>query len=76
MNDAYPRICALYSHGPHFLRMLRALRDKYPEGRVDAVMPPGYPMTTDITQSVDDTTRTERDRYSLRDLTALPASHW
>ena len=37
------RICAYYSHGPHFTRMLKALRAAHPDAEITAMVPPGYP---------------------------------
>ena len=37
------RIGAFYSDGPHFQRMLRALREAYPDGTITAIIPPDYP---------------------------------
>ncbi len=37
------RLCAFFSRGPHFLRMLRALRAGHPDAEIVAVVPPGFP---------------------------------
>lgn len=36
-------ICAFYSRGPHFLRMLKFLRTLHPNARITAVVPPSFP---------------------------------
>lgn len=41
--DEQLRICALYSHGPHYRRLLRFLRQRYPGAQVTALVPPDYP---------------------------------
>jgi len=42
----YRKIGALYSKGPHFLRMLSALRKQHPDSEILAFVPPGYPPET------------------------------
>lgn len=37
------RICALYSKGPHFVRMLQRLREEYPDETIVAAIPTTYP---------------------------------
>ena len=37
------RICAYYSHGPHYTRMLKSLRQDAPGAEITAMVPPGYP---------------------------------
>ncbi len=36
-------ICAFYSRGPHYVRMLKYLREAYPAARITAMVPPAYP---------------------------------
>lgn len=36
------RVCAFYSLGPHYLRMLAHLRAQYPGARIIAIVPEGY----------------------------------
>ena len=43
MNNEVGRICALYSHGPHYARVLRHLRRAYPDAVITALVPPGFP---------------------------------
>lgn len=37
------RVCAYYSRGPHFARNLKTLRQRHPDARIVAVVPPDYP---------------------------------
>lgn len=37
------RICAFYSRGPHFLRLLKFLRLQHPGAHITAVVPPAFP---------------------------------
>jgi ADP-heptose:LPS heptosyltransferase len=37
------KICAFYSHGPHFLPLLQFLRTQHPAAEIVAVVPPNYP---------------------------------
>jgi len=39
------RICALYSPGPHFTRMLRRLRETYPDEILVAAIPEDFPFS-------------------------------
>lgn len=50
------RICALYSAGPHFVRMLKRLREEYPGETLIAAIPTGYPFRV-IESLVDETIR-------------------
>lgn len=36
-------ICALYSRGPHYLRLLRYLRAQYPAAHITALVPASFP---------------------------------
>ena len=38
------RVCAFYSKGPHYLRMLAHLRAHYPAATIVAMVPQGYPV--------------------------------
>lgn len=42
MNEP-TNICAFYSRGPHFLRLLKHLRTQHPQARITAVVPPAFP---------------------------------
>jgi ADP-heptose:LPS heptosyltransferase len=61
------RICALYSHGPHFVRLLRHLRAEYPDTQLVAFVPPDYPAAV-IKQWAD---RVERIPGGKRGMTAF-----
>ena len=50
------RICAFYSKGPHFVRMMRRLRDEYPGETIVAAIPAGYPFPA-IETLADETVR-------------------
>lgn len=65
-----PRICAYYSHGPHFARMLQGLREAHPNAHVTAMLPPDYPVSDDVERWADAVVRTEFAQYSPRDLAA------
>ena len=64
------RICAFYSHGPHFLRLLRFLRGQYPSAHLTALVPPNYPQSY-ILGHADAVEVTERTQYGWRDLGAM-----
>jgi hypothetical protein len=49
------RICAFYSPGPHYVRMLRALRENYPDATLVAAIPVTFPFA--IEGFVDETLR-------------------
>lgn len=51
-----PRICAFYSTGPHYVRMLRVLRENYPEAVIVAAVPATFPFEV-IADLVDETMR-------------------
>jgi len=70
--DGIKRICALYRHGPHYIQMLRYLREHWPEARITAMTPPGYPQEA-LEDLADEVLEMGRSTYRLRDLLALPA---
>lgn len=37
-----PRICAFYSRGPHYMKMIKALRRRWPDGHIVALIPPAF----------------------------------
>ena len=43
MDKSIDKICAYYSHGPHFLPMLDYLRAHFPGAAIVAFVPPNYP---------------------------------
>ena len=50
------RICAFYSKGPHFVRMLKRLRAEYPDEIIVAALPAEFPFDV-IEGLVDETLR-------------------
>lgn len=64
------RICAYYSHGPHFVRLLRHLRAMYPAAHLTAFTPPGFPPEV-LQGHVDRMAYTGRREYSLRQVRPL-----
>lgn len=50
------RICAFYSAGPHYVRMLRALRENYPDAVIVAAIPMTFPFEV-IAELADETVR-------------------
>lgn len=69
MNNA-PTLCAFYSHGPHFRKVLQELRAQYPQDRILALIPPGYPSVV-IRDLVDDYEFTQYKRYRGSQIGAL-----
>jgi ADP-heptose:LPS heptosyltransferase len=57
-------VCAYYSKGPHFLRMLHHLRQTYPQARLIALVPPGYPVDV-LAGRCDEVRKTARESYGL-----------
>ena len=57
------RICAFYSHGPHYVRMLRCLRENYPDATLVAAIPETFPF--DVIASLADETVRVPDRDGL-----------
>lgn len=55
-SHAPERICAFYSRGPHFIRMLKRLREEYPGETVIAAIPTSFPFEV-IEPLVDETVR-------------------
>ena len=63
-------ICAFYSYGPHYIRLLKYLRAQYPEARLTALVPPSYPHEP-LAPLVDDIAVTDQERYGLRTVFSL-----
>lgn len=63
-------ICAFYSRGPHFLRMLKQLRAAYPEARITAVVPPTFPAEAALGLA-NQVIKTQHAQWSLRQHKAL-----
>ena len=60
-----PRICAFYSRGPHYVRLLRCLRENYPDATLVAAIPTSFPYhaiegLVDETLRLDDGTKPKR----------------
>ncbi len=64
------RICAYYSQGPHYTRLLAKLRDEYPQAHITAMVPPDYPEADELNTCADAVLETELPHYSPRDLGA------
>ena len=64
------RICAFYSHGPHYLRLLRYLRENCPDAEITAMAPPDFP-DEPLLNCADHVMHTGQPSYSLRDVRAL-----
>ena len=64
------RVCAFYSQGPHFIRMLERLRIEYPGAALSAVVPPDYPATDEVLEHADAVLTTERPHLSPRNASA------
>lgn len=61
------RICAFYSQGPQYVRMLRCLRESYPHATLVAAIPADFPFEA-IDGLVDETLRLPeaKEKHSLR----------
>lgn len=64
------RICAFYSHGPHYRRMLRFLRERHPAAHITALVPPNYPRDF-LAGEADEIVTTAQTRYASRDIAAV-----
>ena len=53
-THAPERICAFYSKGPHFVRMLKRLRAEYPDEIIVAAIPSAFPF--DVIEGLADET--------------------
>ena len=58
-------ICAFYSRGPHFLRMLKFLRALHPAARITAVVPPSFPAEAAL-GIANQVIKTQHAQWSLR----------
>lgn len=68
--NAIKRICAFYSRGPHYVRMLKHLRTTYPEATITAMVPPGYP-DEPLAGLAHKRVETGQGKYTLRDIRAF-----
>ena len=66
------RICAFYSRGPHFQRLLKHLRVEYPDAVIHAIVPPTFPEEV-LQEVVDEVIKTGQAQWSLREVGALRA---
>jgi uncharacterized protein YbaR (Trm112 family) len=64
-------ICVFYSKGRTYLDVLQCVRKQYPDARLYAIIPPGYPVSAEERSLVDNAIQTDRPRYTLRDLRPL-----
>ncbi|HNR31308.1 MAG TPA: hypothetical protein PKI11_10500 [Candidatus Hydrogenedentes bacterium] len=64
------RICAFYSRGPHFMRLLAFLREREPQAHITAVVPPGYPKAL-LGNRADAVIETAKAQYAARDLAGI-----
>ena len=71
MNAPQQKTCVFYSKGPHFLRALQTMRKTYPNARLEAWVPQGFPVPEQTTEFADAIVETKRAAYGLRDLSAL-----
>ena len=63
-------ICAFYSYGAHYVRLLKRLRTEHPNAQLTALVPKGYPVET-VAQWADETKETEQAEYGLGNAGAL-----
>jgi hypothetical protein len=68
--NAPKRICAYYSVGPHYRRMLERLRQDHPDAVVAAWIPPGLTLTDTERRMADEIVVTERAHFSPTDVRA------
>jgi hypothetical protein len=64
------RIVAFYSRGPHFLKLLKYLRDNHPNAHITALVPKGYPVKM-LQGRADNIEQTAEQQYSLSQGAAL-----
>ncbi len=66
------RICAFYSRGPHFMRLLAFLRERHPRAHITALVPPGYPKEL-LREHANAIMETAKTRYAARDIAGIRA---
>jgi hypothetical protein len=64
-------ICVFYSKGRTYLDVLQCVRKQYPDARLYAIIPPGYPVSAEERSLFDNAIQTDRPRYTLRGLRPL-----
>ncbi len=69
MNDKL-QICAYYSQGPHYVRMVKRLREEYTTAQIAAMVPPDYPVSEELLAHVDGVIKTELPHFSPRNVAA------
>lgn len=63
-DSATPRICAYFSVGRNYLKVLRAIRAEEPNARLCAMVPAGYPVSEAEASVADEIIETQLARYS------------
>lgn len=63
-------VCAYYSKGPHYLRMLHHLRKTHHHARIVALVPPSYPVEV-LADRCDEVRKTSCESYGLKDPASL-----
>ena len=64
------RVCAFFSSGPHYRKVLTQLRTTYPDAEICAFIPPRYPLEA-ASALADRVAVSAQDHYALRDWSAL-----
>jgi len=64
------RICAFYSRGPHFARMLRKLRERWPNATIVALVPPTFRVEM-LPKEADEAEITTTGKRGARAVTAV-----
>ena len=63
-------ICVNYSEGLNYVERLRSVQERYPEGRLCALVPAGYPISATEKALVDEVMEAEQAHYSPREFRA------
>ena len=69
--SAGPRICVFYSKGRTYVDVMRCVANSFPNGQLVAVVPAGYPLSTEEAALATEVVVTESTRYSVRQPGAL-----
>lgn len=64
-------IAVFYSQGPHFTATLRTVRARWPEARIIALVPKGFPVDGEQEQLATKVQELARAHYALRDTAAI-----
>ncbi len=70
MSGAIPTVGVFYSRGPHLIRTLQKMRERFPQARIVAYLPKGFPVSAEIGAAADEIVHTELTNYSPADLAA------